>query len=349
MTRPILPRTLVWFVVTFACRFELEPCPELTEDTLEEAPPSLAQTGLYTDIVNKVIATEARSFAPQFPLWSDGADKHRWIILPPGSSIDTSTMDEWQFPIDTKLFKEFVRDGKRIETRMLHKIAGSAGSNAAPSPCGGAPGTWRAMTYVWNDDETDAEATFYGVDDARDTAQDVPAVKDCIACHGGARDFVLGFSAIQLAHDDTDLSIDTLVAAGTLSNPVPMDELIVPGDDPTRSAIGYLHGNCGHCHNAYRNDDASEICLSPEYTSLQLKLYVDDLVSVGDTAVWRTAVGERGHRFDGASRLIEPGDASKSLISRRMRRRDDEQMPPLATESVDVDGLQVVNDWIESL
>src|ERR1019366_5145150 len=69
-----------------------------------------------------------------------GGDKTRWIYLPPGQKIDTTDMDEWTFPVGTKIFKEFslpqgdASPGTRIETRLLWKHA---------------PKTWYRTTYAW--------------------------------------------------------------------------------------------------------------------------------------------------------------------------------------------------------
>ena len=38
------------------------------------------------------------AFAPQYPLWTDGAAKRRWISLPPGTAIDASDPENWVFP-----------------------------------------------------------------------------------------------------------------------------------------------------------------------------------------------------------------------------------------------------------
>src|SRR5262245_14213021 len=56
-----------------------------------QAPARLSQTGLYSDIATRTIAPENLSFSPQYPLWTDGASKRRWIRLPAGSSIDATT------------------------------------------------------------------------------------------------------------------------------------------------------------------------------------------------------------------------------------------------------------------
>ena len=82
-------------------------------------PDDLACTGLYADFAAKSAAPNVRAYAPGAPVWSDGADKSRWVYLPAGTKIDTSRMDEWTFPNGTKIWKEFRLGGKRIETRLF--------------------------------------------------------------------------------------------------------------------------------------------------------------------------------------------------------------------------------------
>ena len=38
------------------------------------------------------------AFSPQYPLWSDGAHKRRWISSAAGTAIDASRPDAWEFP-----------------------------------------------------------------------------------------------------------------------------------------------------------------------------------------------------------------------------------------------------------
>ena len=70
-------------------------------------PPDLRDTGLYADVETLQIDARHLAFAPQYPLWTDGATKRRWISLPPGSAIDASDPDAWVFPAGTRLWKEF--------------------------------------------------------------------------------------------------------------------------------------------------------------------------------------------------------------------------------------------------
>ena len=45
-------------------------------------PERLSETGLYTDIASDRVADGVLAYQPAFALWSDGADKRRWISLP---------------------------------------------------------------------------------------------------------------------------------------------------------------------------------------------------------------------------------------------------------------------------
>jgi hypothetical protein len=68
-----------------------------------DLPARLRETGLVEGDPQVV------AFAPQYPLWSDGAGKRRWLSLPPGQAIDASDPDAWQFPVGTRLWKPVER------------------------------------------------------------------------------------------------------------------------------------------------------------------------------------------------------------------------------------------------
>jgi hypothetical protein len=82
-------------------------------DALAQASANPAQhlrdTGLFVETVTEIGAGIV-AFSPQYPLWSDGAKKRRWISLPPGTFIDASRPDAWEFPRGTRLWKEFSHD-----------------------------------------------------------------------------------------------------------------------------------------------------------------------------------------------------------------------------------------------
>ena len=288
-------------------------------------PEHLRDTGLYLPGTLRV-HPDNRPFSPQYPLWSDGAVKRRWIRLPRGAAVDAARADTWAFPAGTRLWKEFAYD-RPIETRFIERLA---------------DGSWRFAAYVWNEDGTDALlAPAGGIAGHRNAAApggryDIPARDDCRACHDGARVPVLGFSALQLSPQ-----LRGLAEAGVVRN-LPQELLATPPRIPAptplaRAALGYLHGNCGHCHNG--NDAAPPVDLRLEQTGTAADV----------AAAWRSLVQLGTQYGDGAAPVV-PGDARASVLVARMRSRTPaDQMPPLGTRLPDPEGLALVERWIDSL
>jgi hypothetical protein len=303
-------------------------CSELAPTQLSAVPARLSETGLYANLRADALAPGVLPYRPRFELWSDGASKRRWISLPPGTRIDTGDMDSWQFPVGTKLWKEFSRDNVRLETRLLQRT-------------GPGQGDWVTMSYLWNDNNSEAIAVPDGVEDARGSTHDLPAANECMGCHGGRPERVLGFSAIQLSHDDPpgQVTLDELARRDLLTAP-PAARLELQADPEARAALGYLHANCGHCHNQQRPQRSGLRCFDPEQ-KLDFLLRAGELGAVTQTAAYRTAVGP----------AIKPGDPGGSDVIKRMsgRSRFPASMPPLASERVDDHGLAVVRAWIQGL
>jgi hypothetical protein len=315
--------TIAAGVVAIGCQ-PYRACDPVDEAAIGELPQRLSLTGLYAEETAESIAPDVRSFRPRFELWSDGASKRRWIWLPPGAQIDTSDMDSWQFPVETKLWKEFTRDGVRVETRLLqHRPQG-----------------WIGVAYLWEEDGSDAIAAPYGAIDALGTAHDAPASNECDGCHAGRSSHVLGFSAVQLAQQPQPdaLSLDELIRLELLSR-VPEVMPRVPGNDTEQAALGYLHANCSHCHNGSRPSRAGSRCFDPE-SDIDFLLRADEGPTPSETSTYRTATGV----------CIEPGHPNGSpmldLVSRRSRFR---QMPPLASDVVDAAVVALLRRWIEEM
>jgi hypothetical protein len=297
-------------------------------------PATLRETGLYVDWDRKLVSAANRPFTPQYPLWTDGAHKRRWIYVPPGSTIDASRPDTWQFPVGTRLWKEF-SFGSRTETRFM--VRTDAG--------------WQFAAYVWNAEGTEAVRMPRGGASERDIApgvrHQIPAEGECRACHGHGTTPVLGFSALQLAPDRDphalhreepapgSIDLEQLIAAGTLRNlPASARAPRIPGPPIERAALGYLHANCGHCH---RDDGA--------VASLGLVL----AYAIAQPPAVHTAIAQPS-KFMAPHARVAPGDASHSVLVARMRSRSPfEQMPPLGTQLVDEAAVQLIATWIDQL
>jgi mono/diheme cytochrome c family protein len=310
---------------------------------VELLPQRLSATGLFVPGSTRVSPT-AVAFSPQYPLWSDGTRKRRWIQLPPGASIDASRVDAWEFPVGTKVWKEFGY-GKAIETRLIERVA---------------DGSWRFATYVWSADGQDAvlapeDGTVVPVSDAPNGRYSVPGRGDCIACHEGSAVPVLGFTALQLSPDRDPLAphadpkragqpdLGTLAASGVLRG-LPVEVLSAPprieAPTPTaRAALGYLHGNCGHCHNAGGALTGLELVLAQqtERGARSAERTLESLL--GHSSRFRPHGGEATQRI--------ASDSGGSVLTLRMKTDNPlARMPPLGVQVVDTAGVALIERWI---
>ena len=312
-------------------------------------PERLSQTGLYLDGTTTVDARN-RPYSPQYPLWTDGARKSRWIRLPPGARIDTRDIDHWQFPVGTRFWKEFAFDGRRVETRLLWRTSAEA---------------WSFAAYRWNEDQTDAIlAPAGGVTDAAEIApgkpHSIPSLDDCRACHANGRTPVLGFTALQLSSDRDPaaphgeplergmVTVRTLVDENLFTPVRPelaMRPPRIPGDARTRAALGYLTANCGHCHN--EDSWVATVrypLLMPAYASR------DDVDRAVAALSSSTTKWDLPHTRPGTTRFLRSGAPELSALFMRMRsRRPSSQMPPLGTVVADAEALELVGAWIRNI
>jgi cytochrome c553 len=317
------------------------------DDALPNPPARLAETGLYAGGLVDRIASDVRLFSPQYPLWSDGAAKRRWVWLPPGAVIAGSRLHDWDFPVGTRFWKEFSIGGRKVETRLLWKATASR---------------WVAVSYAWNSDQTDATlAPADGLAAVADLGAGkqhaIPSRPDCLACHGARQPRPLGFTALQLSDDrdpnaihgearpDDALSLGSLVAAGlirlaTKGAPVPRPR-IATADAATRAVLGYLSANCGACHG--REGDVPAVT---PFLSTELLVTNGDAVAQAMTeqlTTWQAP----GH--DDGTRLIDPlVPQASALLARMKSRRPSSQMPPLGTVVRDDDAVAALQGWIEA-
>lgn len=246
--------------------------------TAVEAPlaSSLSDTGLFEDGSVERVRAANEPFTPRFPLWTDGQSKRRWLYLPPGTAIDRSDPDRWEFPRGTRAWKEF-SDGARVETRFIERLA---------------DGSWRYATYVWNSEGTVAAlAPPEGF-----PKRGIPSRLDCLACHEGAPAPILGYSAVQLE--------------GTIAARTPAEH----------AALGYLHANCGHCHNTGALEATG--------------LFLAQSAASPDESAAKTRASVARH----APEILRRVQSANPYV----------RMPPLGVTTADAGGLESVRRWIHN-
>lgn len=311
--------------ITSCSSKEEEDAPVVCEPDNGAAPNNIACTGLYSDFKTLTIASTARPFKPSAALWSDGYDKLRYIEIPAGTQIDTSNQDEWSFPVGTKVWKEFRFKERKIETRLLWKVAADH---------------WAVAAYVWSEDgKTATRGEGRSLTVAGDS-YDVPTLEGCNDCHRGKKDELLGLEAISLAQPSAEgITLTSLIADNLLTAPPAKANVTL---DP---GVAVLHVNCGvSCHNSTPGAKGGD-------SSLRLRVGVDEALNkpFDSWELYSTTVNVRTTLpgFNSAPRVV-PGDPAKSAILTAMNLRGTGQMPP-STRQVDFNGAAAVEAWIRSL
>jgi uncharacterized repeat protein (TIGR03806 family) len=312
-------------------------------------PALLSQTGTFADTRRLLPAPGLIPYDLVVAFWSDGAAKSRWAAIPNGR-IKFSPTGEWIFPRGTVFVKTFelATDaanpgaGRRLETRLL--VLDSAG------------GVYGAV-YKWRPDNSDADLLSASqveeipiktaAGELRKQPWYYPSRPDCQACHNPNAGGVLGLKARQMNRPFTypsgvtDNELRAWNHIGLFEPAIDDAELaklptLAAADDAERSlqdrARSYLDANCAQCHRP----GGTVAYFDARYdTPLEKQGLVDGPVLI-DQGIDRP-------------RVISPHDIWRSIAFMRVNTVDDIKMPPIARETIDQKGANLLQDWITSL
>ena len=300
--------------------------------TASTIPETLSATGCFDANDPTVPAAGLIPYDVNSPLWSDGAEKERYLAIPNGKKITVLADGDWDLPIGSVLFKTFSLGAVRVETRMFVRHA---------------DGGWAGYTYEWNAAQTDA--TLLETGKTKTVAQQswtIPSRGQCMNCHTGAAGGSLGLENGQLNRDltypngRTANQLYTLDHIGMFSRALPDPTTLdaFPRPDGTAAledrARSYLHANCGFCHRPE----------GPGRGPADFRFQT----SFADVGIC-DAAAEQGTLGVANAKLLVPGSPSKSVVSLRMHATTDDRMPRLGSKIVDTTGTQAVDGWIQSL
>ena len=299
-------------------------------------PRKLADFGFFTDAAGWQPNRGVELYHLNSPLFSDYAEKYRYIYIPEGQQAAADDKGVVQFPVGSALIKSFGYkiDGKDrlLETRvMLHRADG-----------------WIALPYVWNADQTEAVLKVAGTripvrftdpsGTVRDISYAVPNKNQCKECHS------LSGAVQPIGPKLRNLSPDTL--AMLISN----DMLKVPtGEHPSipdymdeampleSRARAYLDINCAHCHNRRGSASNSGLFLTYE-----------------EGAPVHLGIGKRpvaaGRGSGGLSFAIAPGQPERSIMLYRLKSLEPGiAMPEVGRSLVHEEGVSLLSDWIAGM
>jgi uncharacterized repeat protein (TIGR03806 family) len=273
------------------------------------------------------------------PLFSDYAEKQRFIYLPKGLSLSAAADGRVEFPVGSALIKNFGYPGPGkmldiIETRVLLRR----------------PSGWAALPYVWRADKSDAELKIAGkrvaylVKHAGQPDQyinyAVPNKNQCKQCHNSKGEIrpigPIWQNMIFLRSADK-----VRIAANTqFPSALPKPEAI--WDDVSTGSVNaraqsYLRANCGYCHNPAGSASNSGLFFDQDYASLASAGIGKRPVAAGQ--------GSGGYDF-----VIAPSAPDRSILIHRMKSIEPgTAMPELGRAMVHNEGLALLEQWIKAM
>jgi glucose/arabinose dehydrogenase len=279
-------------------------------------PQNLADWGCFDNLNNgyPVPAEGVRYFDVAQRFWSDGAHKERFVAIPAGSKIDVSNTEDWKLPNGGVTIKNFYMNNAIFESRFFVRHNN---------------GAYAGYTYRW---DTPNSATLVpsegGTKDLGNMVWEYPSRAQCMLCHTTP---VNGNVALETRQMNVDGQVQkfTLLnmlnpAAPTLvpKFPDPMDVSVALGE----RAESYMHVNCATCHRGVGNSVAGR-----GSKNLCNKLPFEAVSGNAE------------------ERLVKAGDHNLSTVWLRAHQRTAMYMPPLGSKIPDVDGVNVLKDWITGL
>ena len=312
------------------------------------APPKyLSEFGFFQDMQNQIPSAEVHPYSLVNPLFSDYTDKLRFVYVPEGQKLAYVKDKVFQFPVGSTLIKTFAylntqgeMDAQLLETRLL--INTSEG--------------WKAISYVWNQDQTDAKRSVAGatipttfinsVGAKVDVRYRAPNQNQCKECHQVNQVMTpIGPKARNMNKNVGYTSGDMnqllyWAAQGWIESKLNAD-LMQSYENENVSiderARAYLDINCGHCHIPGGSADT---------TGLYLNLTEETKEHLG---IFKKPVAA-GRASGNLKYSIVPGKSNKSIMIYRMDSLDPGIMMPESGRALaDDKGIKLISDWINQL
>ncbi|MDP4605124.1 MAG: hypothetical protein NWS68_03095, partial [Erythrobacter sp.] len=264
-------------------------------------PRQLSEYRFFADMRAQQPIPHVYPYALNTPLWSDGADKLRFIYLPAGTQLAADGEGLLQFPVGAAIIKTFAYgEGKArrlIETRvLLHRADG-----------------WVALPYRWNAEQTEATLALAGgrIDLTTPAGEAIsyaiPNKNQCKTCHGKDGAVIpIGPKARNLSADWlADMGRNGRLAGDTSAGDRLPDWRTHATGPAAPLARAYLDVNCAHCHQPGGGASNSGLDLRWEQSDAHAIGILKRPVAAGR--------GAGGHDFS-----ILPGQPDKSILLYRM-------------------------------
>lgn len=311
--------------------------------------PKLSDYGFFEDLNAQIPTQGVLPYELITPLFSDYADKLRFIYMPEGGFAEFIPNKVFDFPDGTVLIKTFAYlndheesnlDKQLLETRLLIKKKGQ----------------WKNVSYVWNQEQSDAFLTIAGKTiptqfvnqdgDIQEVRYRVPNINQCKECHQLDKSIKpIGPKARNLnknlAYQDGTMNqllkwhkqgwINKGLEFKTMPN---WEDASLTLDERARS---YLDINCGHCHIDGGSADTTGLYLDfTEERKIHLGYYKKPIAT--------------GRASNNLKYSIVPGKPEESILLYRMESLDPGIMMPESGRALEhKEAIKLINEWIKSL
>lgn len=309
------------------------PAPVNDAAVLTGMPRALSEYGFFADLGEQWGTYGVSSYRLNTPLYSDGADKLRFVYTPSGKQFTAAGDGLLQFPVGSALIKTFAfgvgEERQLIETRVLLRRESG----------------WVALPYRWNAEQTDATLTLAGArvplkrPDGSQISYRIPNMNQCKTCHHKDGEVIpIGPKARNLSAEWLALEeqVGALQSMPQVDVRLPVWEARDEASLNT-AARAYLDVNCAHCHQP--GGSASN-------SGLDLRWEQDDPHAIGI----RKPPVAAGRGAGGFAISIDPGAPDTSIMVHRMNSTESGvAMPELGKATVDTEGLDIVSRWIAEM
>jgi len=284
------------------------------------------------------------------PLFSDYADKYRFVWMPAGTSAEYREDATFEFPVGTILAKSFAfplddrtREQRLIETRLLVRTKSA----------------WVPLPYMWNASQTESTLQMvpdpvhihYTEADGRphDFTYQIPNTNECHECHDNnkvlqpigpkARNLNKDFLyqdglANQLAHWVKVGYLRGAPKPGTAPQAAKWDR--PESGSLSARALAYLDNNCAHCHQPGG---------TAGYTGVDLGLGHFDAAKFGVCKHPNSAGNMGDRRYD-----LVPGRPDDSILVYRLESIAPKVvMPQIGRDVAHTEGVALIREWVTSL
>ena len=303
-------------------------------------PAKLSQTGCFSQINPRQVIGGAVAFRVKAPLWTDGAHKERFVVIPKGRKAVVQKDGQWIYPKGTVTIKNFfytspVGQEKLVETRML--VNSSSGI--------------RGFSYKWNSEQTEAyllkageRVTLTAVIDNKEQliTHDFPSTSDCSACHSSLHAGFLALSTEQLNFVDDHSEhgghqLEKFVRLGLLDVSKNTDQLPTLASYGTKNhARSYLHVHCASCHNNKGGAGVGDFSLEWGLTLSQMGLC--------NAEPWADDLGLEHPR------IVDTDNPEQGILWKRVVSHQKEiRMPPVGTGINNQAHLNALFEWLSDL